>query len=695
MRSLRPLLEPQSVAIIGASSDFNKLNGRPVRNLLEKGYQGAIYPVNPKYAQVGPLTCYPSISDIPGPIDLAVIILPAPAVEGCVRELAAVGAKAAVVFSAGFGETGAAGRALEDAVAKAARETGILLCGPNCLGLVNAFDGMLATFSQYADGPNLPGPVGFVTQSGAFGTAIAALCRQRHLGLGFFVNTGNEADIDFVEAMSALIEDPRIRVCTGYLEGLRDGEGWMRLGARSLALRKPVVVMKVGRTEAGSRAVASHTGALAGEDAVFDAVTRQAGILRARNEEHMLDLAQVLALCPAAMGRGLAIATQSGGAGVQAADRAIELGLSVPVLCEATQTRIAKSLPGFGVATNPIDVTGQFVAEPAILRDSLRIMLEDPQVHMGMVWIELMHKNVDLLAGVFEEIHQSTDKPFVVAWLGAPDAAIERLAALGIPLLRSGEAAIEALAGLAAVSEWQRAASSQPHAVQLASIPQVDDGQVATIDATDWLLAHGVSVAPAQLATDLQEAMRALEVLGPPVALKIESPDILHKTEAGGVQLGIQDGSSLRAAYEQMLKSVLAYAPTARIRGVVVQRMAHPGVECVIGLSQDPVFGPVVMVGLGGVWIEVLKDVTFARCPVSAQQAMDLIHTLRGVSLLKGFRGAPPADIQALADLVSQVSAIGAALGDRLGELDLNPVFVHAQGVTAVDVVFSLRRPGA
>jgi acetyltransferase len=261
--------------------------------------------------------------------------------------------------------------------------------------------------------------------------------------------------------------------------------------------------------------------------------------------------------------------------------------------------------------------------------------------------------------------------------------------------LRSGEAAIEALAGLAAVSEWQRAASSQPHAVQLASIPQVDDGQVATIDATDWLLAHGVSVAPAQLATDLQEAMRALEVLGPPVALKIESPDILHKTEAGGVQLGIQDGSSLRAAYEQMLQSVIAYAPTARIRGVVVQRMAHPGVECVIGLSQDPVFGPVVMVGLGGVWIEVLKDVTFARCPVSAQQAMDLIHTLRGVSLLKGFRGAPPADIQALADLVSQVSAIGAALGDRLGELDLNPVFVHAKGVTAVDVVFSLRRPGA
>ncbi len=695
MRSLRPLLEPRSVAIIGASADFNKLNGRPVRNLLEKGYQGAIYPVNPKYAQVGPLTCYPSISAIPGPIDLAVIILPASSVEECLRALAAVGTQAAVVFSAGFGETGPAGRALEEAVARAARETGILLCGPNCLGLVNAFDGMLATFSQYADGPNLPGPVGFVTQSGAFGTAIAALCRQRHLGLGFFVNTGNEADIDFVEAMSALIEDPRIRVCTGYLEGLRDGEGWMRLGARSLALRKPVVVMKVGRTEAGARAVASHTGALAGEDAVFDAVTRQAGILRARNEEHMLDLAQVLALCPPALGRGIAIATQSGGAGVQAADRAMELGLSVPVLTESTQARIAKSLPGFGVATNPIDVTGQFVAEPAILRDSLRIMLEDPQVHMGMVWIELMHKNVDLLAGVFEEIHQSTDKPFVVAWLGAPEAAIERLAALGIPLLRSGEAAIEALAGLAAVSEWQRAAPSQSPDVQLEALPQSEDGQVSTINATAWLRAHGVSIAAAQLAHNGEDAVRALRTLGAPVALKIESPDILHKTEAGGVRLAISDESTLCAAYEQMLQSVRGHAPAARIRGVVVQAMAGPGVECVVGLSQDPVFGPVVMVGLGGVWIEVLKDVTFARCPVSASQAMALIHTLRGASLLKGFRGAQPADIQALADLVSRVSAIGAALGDELGELDLNPVFVHSTGVTAVDVVFSLREPGA
>ena len=692
MRPLQPLLEPKSVAIIGASSDFNKLNGRPIRNLLDKGYAGAIYPVNPKYDQVGPLPCYPNIQAIPGPIDLAVIILPAPSVEGCLRELAAVGARAAVIFSAGFGETGPEGKALEESLSKAARETGIRLCGPNCLGLVNAFDGMLATFSQYADGENLPGPVGFVTQSGAFGTAIAALCRQRHLGLGFFVNTGNEADIDFVEAMSALMEDPRIRVCTGYLEGLRDGEGWMRLGARARALRKPVVVMKVGRTEAGSRAVASHTGALAGEDAVFDDVTRQAGILRARNEEHMLDLAQVLALCPPALGRGVAIATQSGGAGVQAADRAIELGLEVPVLSADTQARIAQSLPGFGVATNPIDVTGQFVAQPAILRDSLRLMLEDPQVHMGMVWIELMHKNVDLLAGVFEEIHRSTKKPFVVAWLGAPEAAVKRLAELGIPLLRSGEAAIEALAGLAMVSEWQRAEDAPAASVSLASIPPTERGLVESLEAIEWLRGLGIPLTPAVLARSQEQAQEAQRQFASPVAIKIESPDVLHKTEAGGVRLGLNTPEDVAQAYSQILQSVTAHAPSARVRGVLVQPMAEAGVECVVGLSQDPVFGPVVMVGLGGVWIELLKDVTFARCPVSPAEAEAMIHRLRGVRLLQGFRGSPPADIQALADLVSRVSAIGAALGDQLGELDLNPVFVHPKGVTAVDVLLTLRR---
>jgi acyl-CoA synthetase (NDP forming) len=691
LNSLRALLEPRSVAIIGASSDFNKLNGRPIRNLLDKGYSGAIYPVNPKYEMVGPLTCYPNIEAIPGPIDMAVVILPAPAVERCLRELAAVGTKVAVVFSSGFGEAGAAGKAMEAALVDVARETGIRLCGPNCLGVVNAFDGMLATFSQYADGANLPGPIGFVTQSGAFGTAIAALCRQRHLGLGFFVNTGNEADIDFVETMSCMMEDPRILVCTGYLEGLKDGNGWMRLGEKSRTLRKPLVVMKVGRSEAGSRAVASHTGSLAGEDVVFDSVTRQAGILRARNEEHMLDLAQVLALCPPAEGWGVAIASQSGGAGVQAADRAIELGLEVPVLGPDTQVRINQCLPGFGVATNPVDVTGQFVAQPAILRDSVRIMLEDPRIHMGMIWIELMHKNVDLLAGVFEEIQGSTKKPFVVAWLGAPENAVKRLAELGIPLLRSGEAAIEALAGLALVSQWQRELPHEHKGLELGVLPNRAGGLIPSLEAMEWLGHFEVPFPPTILVRSRDEAQKAQGKFGGAVALKIESPNISHKTDVGGVRLSLSNRGAVGDAYDCIMQEVMSNSPNAEINGVLVQLMAQPGVECVVGLSQDPVFGPVVMVGLGGVWIELLEDVAFARCPISTRQAHSLIRGLRGAKLLNGYRGHPPSDVQALASMVSRVSAIGAELGDRLGELDLNPVLVHTNGVTAVDVVLTLR----
>lgn len=691
MNPLQPLLAPRSVAVIGASPDFNKLNGRPIKNLLDKGYGGAIYPVNPKHSQVGPLTCYRSVQEIPGPVDLAVIILPAAAVEACLIQLAELSVGAAIVFSAGFGETGEFGKRLEQRISKTAIESGIRLCGPNCLGVVNAFDGMFATFSQYADGDNLPGPVGFVTQSGAFGTAIAALCRQRYLGLGFFVNTGNEADIDFVEAMSALIEDPRIKVCTGYLEGLKDGEGWMRLGERSRALKKPVVVMKVGRTEAGARAVSSHTGALAGVDAVFDDVTRQAGILRARNEEHMLDLAQVLALCPPALGRGLAIASQSGGAGVQAADRAMELGLCVPVLSSDTQARIAKSLPGFGVATNPIDVTGQFVAQPSILRDSLKIMLEDPRVHMGMVWVELMHKNVDLLTDIFNDIKQSTDKPFVVTWLAAPDAAARRLSELGIPLLRSGESAVEALAGLATASEWYRTPPSQMPPLEIQSLPPTESGIVSSMDATEWLTDLGVPLAPLRLARSAEELKTALSKFNGSIALKIASPDILHKTEIGGVRLALSEEKEVFEAYEQILHSVKSKAPAARIEGIMLQPMSRPGVECVVGLSQDPTFGPVVMIGLGGVWVELLNDVVFARCPVSPSDAQKMIQRLRGKKLLNGFRGGLPSDVKALANLVSQVSVIGTALGNRLGELDLNPVVVHPEGVTAVDVVLSLQ----
>ena len=456
MNDLSSLLSPRSIAILGASSDFRKVNGRPLKYLLEKGYTGSIYPVNPKYSKLGALDCYPSVAALPEPVDLAIVAVPARFVAATLDDLGRNGAKAAIVFSSGFAETGPAGRALEQQVVAAARVAGLRLCGPNCLGLINAFERVIATFGQFADGDTAPGPVGFVTQSGAFGTAIAALARQRALGLGYFVNTGNEGDVTFVQVMREVLADSRIRVGAGYIEGLREGAGLIELADAALASGKPLVLAKVGRSEAGARAAASHTGALAGADAVFDGVIRQHGIVRARNEEHMLDMVEAFACCALPQGNGLAIITQSGGAGVLMADRAEELELSVPMLGETTRQALQQVIPEFGACDNPVDITGQFVAEPGLLRESVRIVLSDPQVHIGIVWLQLMDAYVDSLVMIFEELKSQVSKPFIVCWVAAPEKALRELRARGIAVLRGAEPAVDAAAALMRYAEARR-----------------------------------------------------------------------------------------------------------------------------------------------------------------------------------------------------------------------------------------------
>lgn len=383
--AIRRLLAPRSIAIIGASEDFRKISGRPLKFLLEKEYRGKIYPVNPRYDKLAELTCYPDAAAIPEPLDLAIVAVPAAAVPAAIEDLVRNRAAAAVVFSSGFAETGDLGHEAQARILRIARDGGLRICGPNCHGLVNAFDNVIATFGQYADGATEPGPVGFVTQSGAFGTAIAALARRRGLGLGYFVNTGNESDVSFAEVMRAVFDNPRITVGAGYIEGLKDGAALVDLAEHALVLDKPLVVTKVGRTSVGARAAVSHTGSLAGEDRVFAGIAHQFGIIRARNEEHMLDVVEAFRHCPLPDGPGLGIVTQSGGAGVLMADRGQELGLTITTLTQRTVSALAQVIPGFGVTQNPVDVTGQFVAEPMLLQRSVEIMLADPGVHIGIV----------------------------------------------------------------------------------------------------------------------------------------------------------------------------------------------------------------------------------------------------------------------------------------------------------------------
>lgn len=691
--ALHALLAPRSIAILGSSADFRKISGRPLKHLLDKGYAGKIYPVNPRYENIGDLRCYPRVAAIESEIDLAIIMLPASEVLNAVRELGAKGVSAAIIFSSGFSEIGEDGKQLEREIVATARASGVRLCGPNCLGLINAFDKVLATFSQYADADTPSGPVGFVTQSGAFGTAIAALARRRGLGLGYFVNTGNEADLNFAEIMREVIKDPRIKIGAGYIEGLKNGDDFVSLAETAMEMGKPLVVTKVGRLGAGARAAASHTGSLAGDDVVFDGVARQHGVIRARNEEHMLDIVEVMSHCDLPQGAGVGLLTQSGGAGVLMADRAQELGLSVPVLQPQIQAALQKVIPGFGAVGNPVDVTGQFVADPNLLLESVKLMLADPNVDVGIVWFQLMEAHVDKLVKVLLDIRAQVTKPFVVCWVAAPDAGVKALRENGIAVLRGAEPAVDAVAALVHYAQARRAWLARRSERKAIAVPAVDGPRtqiVSTMEGSRLLTQLGVPHARPLLAKSAEEAVRAAQTLGYPVVLKIESPDILHKTEAGGVILKLADDDAVRRAFATIIERARHYNANARIEGVVVQAMAGGDTEFVIGLQNDPVFGVVLMAGLGGVLIEVLRDVAFRKVPLCPSEAADMLDDLRGNAVLAGVRGQPPRDRAALTQMICSVSRLGAALGPQLATLDLNPIMLGEKGATAVDWLLML-----
>ena len=447
------LLNPRSVAIIGASRDKNKLNGRPQFFMQRDGFEGKIYPVNPKYDNINGLVCYPDIGSLPEVPDLGIVIVGATQVVKVITKLGEHGVKAAIIFSSGFAELGDEGRVREAKLVEVAQASGIRILGPNNLGVINSFISMPATFSQYADIPPRAGPIAFASQSGAFGTGIAALARSRGLGIGYFVNTGNEADITVTEALSYAIEDRRISVACAYLEGVREGYQLAALADKSIRIGKPLIITKVGRNEPGARAAASHTGALAVEDTVFDAVIRQRGAIRARNELHMVDLASAFVHCDIPNGRGVGLITQSGGAGVLMADRAEEIGLNVPEMMGPTREKLLEVIPSFGATGNPIDVTGQFLAEPKILLDSVCIVLDDPQVDIGIIWLQLMHGYADLLIDVFKKIKTVVAKPFLVCWLEAPVKALIDLSEAGICVIQGTEQTVDAAAGLVTFGE--------------------------------------------------------------------------------------------------------------------------------------------------------------------------------------------------------------------------------------------------
>jgi len=694
---LAALLAPTSVALVGATEREDALGRIVWRNLAAGGLKGALSAVNPKHKTVFGQRCYPRLRDLPAPPDLAVFVTPARAIPGLIEEAGAAGIRAAVVLSSGFGEAGEPGRKLQREMLAAARKHDVRILGPNCLGLMRTGTGLDATFSPAAA---LPGKLALVSQSGAICTAILDWAKAAGVGFSSVVSLGGAADVDFGEVLDFLVADPDTDAILMYVEGVRDARRFVS-ALRAAARSKPVVALKVGRFAAGSRAATSHTGALVGSDAVFDAVLRRCGTVRVKSYIQLFAAARILTARRQLQGERLAILTNGGGPGVMAADCAAENGVPLASLSPGTLARLDASLPPQWSHGNPVDIVGD--APPQRFSEATAAILEDPGVDALLVmYSPVAVTSPAAAAAAVIEGAGTHAKPVLAAWLGDinPNQTKASLESRGIPNFYTPETAVEAFAALCAyrrnqaqLMEVPAALASEAPPPDLAAATAIRDGALAAgrtllteHEAKALLRAFGIKVPPSPLAATREQAIAAAREMGLPVVLKIASPDITHKTDVGGVRLNLQTEAMVAGAFDGMLRHVREARPEARIEGAVVQpmlRFPHQR-EVLVGVATDPVFGPVISFGTGGVAVEAVRDTAVALPPLNAALATELVGRTRISRLLAAYRDEPAADHDALAELLVGVSRMVCAL-PWLKEMDLNPVLAHPGGAVIAD----------
>jgi acyl-CoA synthetase (NDP forming) len=683
---MKALWQPRGVAVVGASATPGSLGQRLLGYLREHGYAGGVYPVNPRYPEVDGLTCYPSVGAIPGPVDLVLALVGAERVMGALQDCAAKRVAYVVVHASGFGEMGARGVALEQEMAAYARANGMRIIGPNCIGLVSPADHLVAGFSPLFSRVRFePGKLGMVTQSGALGYGIVSLAVERGLRFSRIVNTGNEADLCTAELVEELLNDDVTSTIMVYSEGVKRATDWRTLGSLSKQRAKPVIVLKSGRSEAGSLAAASHTASLAGDDTVWDAAFRQLGMLRVDDVDDMLDLAAIFQQPRLPAGPGVGVMTTSGGAGILAVDSLSAAGLGVPAFGERTRQEIQAIFPAFGTIANPLDLTGQILSDPTLFRTALRSMARDPALDALLVcFCVLQGADVDRPVDDLLTVLAETNKPILVSRTGgeflAPGAAA-RLQQAGVPVFPSPARAVRAIAALVRFAQRNTGTRVAPlPAPGPAPVGWPRPGQTLTErEAKSLLAAVGLPVTREVLVTSPAEAAAVAEQMGYPLVLKIDSPDIPHKTEAGGLRLGLGNSTAVQHAFKDVMTSVRTFKPDAKLNGCLVQEQVEGAVaEILVGVSPSPM-GPVVTVGLGGIFVEVFKDVSQRLAPLTADDARAMVAELRGFKLLTGIRGQKPADVEALAELVAQISRLAVQWPGQW-ELDLNPVMVMPAG---------------
>ncbi len=688
---LNIFLDPGSIAVIGASDDATRIGGRTLFNIIQGRFEGPVYPINPGRQTVQGLRAWPSIGAVEEPVDCAVIALPGELVIDAVEQCAAKGVRALVIFSAGFNEAGEEGAARQAKLREIIDRTGMRVIGPNCLGTFNSRNGAWLSFTSLFQ-ERIAGPaLGMISQSGGSAAHILKLAQQRGLAVGTFITTGNEADVDFGEGLKALAADPLTSVIVAYIEGVRERDGLIEGLAAARAAGKPVLMLKVGRTSAGAAAAASHTASLAGEDRVYDAIFRSHGVYRAHSTEELLDVAAAaMALPRLPRGNRIGVVTISGGMGAQIADAASDAGLVLPAPDDTTQTRL-KALCPPGSPLNPVDITAQLSTDPHLLAASMRALLETGDYDALLAFFGV-YANVPALSEVFLKdlaaLRADYPDAAMVVSIVCPPHETARYVDAGYLAFEEPARAVRALAALRGLAAaFERSAAVPP---DCAGAEAITSGTVFNEAAAKALLKSAGVPSPAERVVtspgDVAEAATAMRL---PLVLKIVSADILHKTEVGGVKLGLASPEAAAREAGEMLERVRAALPEARIDGLLLSEMAPAGTELIVGTRRDPLFGPLVMVGLGGVTAELFQDVAIRLAPVDPAEAEAMLRELRSWPLLDGWRGAPRADIAAAANAISGLSILAAANADSVETIEINPLRVlpAGDGVLALDAV--------
>jgi acetyltransferase len=695
--SLEKLFTPDSIAIIGASSTRGKIGYEILENLISYGYKGDIYPINLEKKEIMGLKAHTSVLNVEGNIDLAVIAIPAKAVPSVLEECGKKGVKVVVIISSGFSEAGNA--QIEMELVETAKRYKMRILGPNVFGVVYTPRSLNATFGPQSI---VPGTIAFVTQSGAIGIALMDKTRVENIGLSAVVSVGNKADIDDADLLEFLQDDPNTQVILLYIEGLKRGRKFLASAAET-SLKKPIITIKSGRTKRGAKAAASHTGSLAGSDRIFSAAFNQSGILRADTMEQAFDWARMASLSPVPQGEKCLIITNGGGVGVLATDACEKEGVVLLDDYQYLEKTFGPLIPSFGSTKNPIDITGQ--SREDAYKTILRKALNEERVDAIIIlYCEAAVVDTEKFAAyIIEEVQSAAvKKPIVVSLIGGEkgEQALKILNDHGIPSFEEPE---EAVSALAAFYRWWRFTTNR-HSTQEGNY-MIDKEKIYTVmkkareqgriqlledEAKDILQACGLNLPAYRLTTSINEALDAAEEIGYPVVLKISSEDIIHKSDIGGVKVGIQNDRELRSAYKEILYRAKKGYPRATIRGILVNEMVEEGIEIIVGCSRDPQFGPIVMFGLGGIYVEVLKDVAFRVAPIDVHDALDMIDDIKSHPLLYGVRGEKMKDINSLAETISILSYLPHEIPEIV-EIDLNPLIALEDGCKVVDARMTLR----